>query len=954
MADGSPITAPSFAEQSPNIGADVLVMASLDLDLARNQFRARQFPGAFEASGRLIQKLEALLTGPAPLTPRDAARARCLEACALTLRGRCAEELGNVEDAHRMWQEAIVYFHDNVALANPSLDTLGYYGAASRLTGDRKRAIQIFEEVVSKGGAVPETFRHYGLALKEEGRYAEAATQLRLAVSLASSDLRSWRGLAEALESLSNQPGGELDREANRKASAEAYFSLAAALRDASDNPAALEAVDNSLRLDAHRPAALLLRGDLLRLNGKFADAVAVLDQYLALQPEQPEALATKGASLFMLGHLDEALTLLSRAVELSPEYAWAIAMTGAVLMAQSRFTQAIELLERALAINPSLWAAAAELSRAFVVQIQPERAIEAADRALAVQPDSPLALSMRGLALFQTGRNPESLACFDQAVLKNPTYDFALSRKSLPLVELNRYEEAIAALRQAIQLNALDYWSHCRLGEILSRSTDPDIRAQAVSPLKTALELGPDADTSASLAGIMANLELPGEANLWNEALLAADRALQLNSNSTAAFLYKAQVLGKLDRKEEALVAIDSALQLYPGSPGALYIKADLLLGLGQPDRALEAIEGALAAEPKDGGMLSLKARILVEVADALQGKGENEAALKHLAEAIEIAPDYAMAHAIRGFVLHAVGQHAPAEAALVRALELDSGLIWAHAELAGTYRDLDKYNLALDSVDHALSLEPDYASAIEIKARIFIDIGENENALSLCEQALKLEPKLWTSRYWKALALDNLERVQEALDIYRESHLANPEDVWSRRGMADMLLLLRQDDAAVEQFEWILTKTPEEKRTITDLSLCGWCHYGCGRLDYAVQFYAEAISLDSAGYFKNNGFDLALVIGCSKRYSRAKIQYERALEQVRSCHAWARKGIFHVAHNDLKRAMTIRHPHLNESPEMRECAEMLENAYRTASDDPTRPNLSGVPKALTGEIPC
>ena len=47
------------------------------------------------------------------------------------------------------------------------------------------------------GSAAPETYRHLGLALKDEGEFSKAVEELNKALERGASDIRSWRGLAE-------------------------------------------------------------------------------------------------------------------------------------------------------------------------------------------------------------------------------------------------------------------------------------------------------------------------------------------------------------------------------------------------------------------------------------------------------------------------------------------------------------------------------------------------------------------------------------------------------------------------------------------------------------------------------------------------------------------------------------------------------------------------------------
>jgi superkiller protein 3 len=957
-------------EQSANTGNDPVAGLAASLDLARNQFRARQVAEASATADRLIAALDALLTGPGGLSEGAAALAQCIKACALTLQGRCLEEQGHPAEGLDMWKRAVAMFAENRAKGHPSTDMLGYYGAALRMTDDRQGAIAIFKGIVEAGAAVPETYRHYGLALKDEGLVLknkglleEARAQLKIAVEVAPSDLRGLRGLAEVCEIL----GGE----AEKKEAARAYYGLAEAQSAAGDYARALDAATNSLRLDESNPKIYSLRGDLLRIVGRYEEALASLDRYLAVDPDNPVALASKGAALYSLHRYEEAMAALNRAIEMRPNYAWALGLLGKVFVEKGALEEAAKAFRTAFNLAPSFRELASELARVHLLLNRPDKALGAADRALALKNDDPFALSMRGLALNQLERFDEAIGAFDQAIKAAPGYAFAWSRKALPLFYRDRAEEALATLDRAIEIEPGDAWSYGRKGEFLSRSRDPEKRKEAIPLLKKAVALGSDADDAARLAR---TLETVG---LLEEAVLAANQAIAIDGRSVEAYLTKADALRRLERPDEWLNAVDLALELAPDSAYALGTRGQILhdldrdadaekflreaaakdkglpwvweqLGevlyrLNRPEEALAALQEAQCLGLNDRVTLQYKAYSLTAVAHNLHAKGDNTAALERLQQAIEAAPDYATAHALRGLVLRAQGKYADAEQALSKAVELGPDLAWAHAELASACRDLGKPDKALAAVDEALRLKKDnYASAAETKALILIDIGENQLAVDLCEQALAADGSLWTSHYWRGLGLDNMGRIREALAAYQQAYGRSPDDVWTRRALADMLILAGAPERGREHFGWIIGRMSNQIRGPIELSLCGWCHYGCDRLDPAIRLYSEAVSQDPDAKVKSSLFDLALIIGCSKRYARAQREYERAIEVTAAAHPWLRKGILGVAVSDLMRAMTIRHPHLAESAEIKHCMERLQAEYQRASDEPSRPQFT------------
>jgi tetratricopeptide (TPR) repeat protein len=80
-------------------------------------------------------------------------------------------------------------------------------------------------------------------------------------------------------------------------------------------------------------------------------------------------------------------------------------------------------------------------------------------------------------------------------------------------------------------------------------------------------------------------------------EALAIFERALQLNQQNHAAWLWRAMALTDLGRFEEALSSYDRALEIDPASASVWNSKGALLMELGRLDPALECFERALGS---------------------------------------------------------------------------------------------------------------------------------------------------------------------------------------------------------------------------------------------------------------------------------------------------------------------------------------------------------------------
>ena len=148
-------------------------------------------------------------------------------------------------------------------------------------------------------------------------------------------------------------------------------------------------------------------------------------------------------------------------------------------------------------------------------------------------------------------------------------------------------------------------------------------------------------------------------------EALMALEKAIELDPKNATIWASKAYTLAVLFRNEEALMAAEKAIELDPKNTYAWTSKAYTLVGLGRNEEALMAAEKAIELDPKNTYAWTSKAYTLV-------GLGRNEEALMAAEKAIELDPKNAFAWVNKDFALKALGRTTEANAAFAKAKEL------------------------------------------------------------------------------------------------------------------------------------------------------------------------------------------------------------------------------------------------------------------------------------------
>lgn len=267
---------------------------------------------------------------------------------------------------------------------------------------------------------VPDNHRarlNLGDALRREGRFREAAAELREAVRLRPGYARAHYNLALTLEAageheaaeeayreaLSRSP--EDRRSGQRLATLRVQDGMRHLERGAAD--AALAAFDEAIALDPTLALAHYQRGRVLAAQGRLDDAVASLRA--AVERDEIEMAAPHndlGTLLAMRGETDEALGHFRRAVEIDPTDPDGHYNLGLARAQKGELDAASEHYRRALALRPQWPEALNDLARILIATGAAEEALSYANTACELTGYRvPPLLETLALALERSGR---------------------------------------------------------------------------------------------------------------------------------------------------------------------------------------------------------------------------------------------------------------------------------------------------------------------------------------------------------------------------------------------------------------------------------------------------------------------------------------------------------------------------------------------------------------------
>lgn len=330
----------------------------------------------------------------------------------------------------------------------------------------------------------------------------------------------------------------------------------------------------------------------------------------------------------------------------------------------------AIEAFTKAVHLDGQFALAHAGLSEAFGIMYtharEPEwltKAGESAQRAVQLEPRVGQVQYALARVYRATGRAEDALRHLELALRLSPDSDDVYRLKAATLRDAGRLDEAERSGRTAIELRPQYWLNHYHLGLTLKQAGR---YRDAIPTFTRVTQLRPDYDGGFQALGTMHHY-----AGNLEQAIGNYEHALRLDESAEAygnlGYTYYAA-----GRFAEALAMYRKAAQLGPESPSARRNLADVLMRTGEMANARRAYNEAIELAEKQLTVNRRNASLIGIVALCEARLGRKDAALRHAAEGLAIAPSDAEAIYNSAAVHAVVGDAGKAVAQLSRALEM------------------------------------------------------------------------------------------------------------------------------------------------------------------------------------------------------------------------------------------------------------------------------------------
>jgi tetratricopeptide (TPR) repeat protein len=257
---------------------------------------------------------------------------------------------------------------------------------------------------------------------------------------------------------------------------------------------------------------------------------------------------------------------------------------------------------------------------------------------------------------------------------------------------------------------------------------------------------------------------------------------------------------------------------------------------------------------------------------------------ALQFFQQAIDIAPDYALAYVGLADVYIVSDLPDPGEAmiraraAARTALGIDENLAEAHTTLA--FADMFEWNWepAERGFMRAIELNPSYATAHHWYALYLCWTGQHEEAIAQIERARELDPL--------SLAIDNAagnilfweRRYDEAIENHLQTLEIDENFVRGHRSLGFAYLLRGMNEKALEEFMWLV----ENSGVPEDFASLGVAYAMMGKREEVENNLTQLTSLDEDTKRQRSiSFELAQIYVTLGEFDEAIKYLNRAFEE-------------------------------------------------------------------------
>ena len=250
------------------------------------------------------------------------------------------------------------------------------------------------------------------------------------------------------------------------------------------------------------------------------------------------------------------------------------------------------------------------------------------------------------------------------------------------------------------------------------------------------------------------------------------------------------------------------------PKHADALHLLGVMAHQRGEHEAAVTWISQALAARADFANAHN-------NLGAALKALSRLDEALESFLKAGQLEPDFADAQYNRGTVLQDMGQLESAKAAYLRAIEIEPDLVDAHSNLGSVLLALGQSDEALAAFQRCVSIRPGFAQGYCNIGNALKVMGRLEDALSAFQRSIELEPAYFEAHYNLGNTYTQLGRYQAAVAAFQQSIAINPNFAEAHYNLGNARRETRDLNEASRSYLRALEVRPEFAGARTNLGI-------------------------------------------------------------------------------------------------------------------------------------
>lgn len=338
-----------------------------------------------------------------------------------------------------------------------------------------------------------------------------------------------------------------------------AHYYRATAFKQNKDYENAIKELNTILQID---PKNAMAERELLAVakeqGGDNTKAVNILKDLANKEPDNAKAQYDAAFESHSKGDLDDAVIYYRRAIALDPKMTDAYSNIGAALIAKKQYNEALEMLNKAAELDP----ANTEVKK-LISEIKESQTSSKYQEAL---------------SLHQQGKINEAIALYEEALKADPNNPEILTNLGAAYQTNKNYDAALAQYLKSIAIEPKSSVTYFYMGTTYYSKNQFE---EAITNYKKALELDPGNQQikdslKSGIDGLVQNILSKAldayNKKLYDQAKITAEKALQVDPNSSLAYYYLGLIMEAKNSVSMAIANYRKSTQLDPKMDSAFY----------------------------------------------------------------------------------------------------------------------------------------------------------------------------------------------------------------------------------------------------------------------------------------------------------------------------------------------------------------------------------------------